>query len=182
MSGSSVEAPAGLVRVLQIIVAALTAGCIIFLGVILAVSFDAAAGNSPPGFALTYMMLAVAAAMVAARVVVPRIVVAQWRRKIREGTWVAPQGNAPVFGGAVDLSTDAGKLVVVLLTRTVIAAGILEGAVFLLLAAYMLEKSPLSLAAAVVLIFALAAHIPTRSSCSAWIEDQTRLLAEERAF
>jgi hypothetical protein len=166
---------------MQIIVAALTAGCIAFL--VVATVVAGVPGDSPERPFLTYVMLAIAATMVLARLIVPRNVVAQARRKIRSGTWPAAQGNRPkTFGDSAWQESDAGKLTVVLIMRTVIAAGILEGATFMLLIAYMVERSPLSLALAALLIVALAAHFPTVSSCSAWVDEQLRLLNEERAF
>jgi hypothetical protein len=55
----------------------------------------------------------------------------------------------------------------------------LEGAVFLLLIAHLVERSPVSLILAVVLIVALARHIPTRAGVESWMEDQQRLIREE---
>ena len=181
MPGSSVGRPAGLVRTLQIIVAAMVAGCCAFMAVLLVVV--GVPGNPPRTSDVAYVMLAVAAAMVLARVIVPRIVVAQARRKIREGTWTAPKSNLPAaFGDTVWQNSDAGKLAIVLMTQTIVAAAILEGATFLLLVTYLIEHSPLCLGLAVVLLVALAAHFPTVSSCSTWIDEQLRLLDEERAF
>ena len=79
-------------------------------------------------------------------------------------------------------NSDIGKMTQVLVSRTIIAAAIPEGAVFLLLTAYFMEQSPLSLILAVLLIVALAAQIPTRSRLEGWLEGQMRLLDEERAF
>lgn len=181
MPGSSVEPPAGLVRTSQIIVAAMVVGCAVFLVIVLAIA--GVPGNPPERSDLTYIMLAVAAAMVLARVIVPRIVVAQARRKIREGTWMALQGDMPAaIGDSAWQDSDAGKLAMVLMLRTILATAILEGATFFLLVAYLIEQSPLCLMLAVVLIVALAAHFPTGSSCSAWMKEQLRLLDEERSF
>jgi hypothetical protein len=64
--------------------------------------------------------------------------------------------------------------------KTIFAAAVLEGAAILLLIAHLVEDSPLSLGVAIVLIVVLAAHFPTESRVDGWIEDQTRLLDEER--
>jgi hypothetical protein len=179
--GSSLIAPVAFVRTLQIIVAALTLGCVVFLTVALAVVGGPSSSSDPP--IVTYIASAIAASLVLARIVVPPVLVAQARRQIRQGTSRGSAGNLPaVVTDSTKQAADAGKLVQVFLTRTVIAAAILEGGVFLLLVSYLVERSPASLGLAVILIVALAAHFPTVAGCSAWIQEQARLLDEERAF
>jgi hypothetical protein len=63
-----------------------------------------------------------------------------------------------------------------------VGAAIIEGATFLMLIAYMTERFTPVLAIAVVLIVAIAAHMPTRSGVVHWIEDQLRLVDEERSM
>jgi uncharacterized membrane protein len=75
---------------------------------------------------------------------------------------------------------DAGRLMIVYMTTTIMAGAILEGAVFLLLVAYMVEQQVVSLAVAVAILAALAAHVPWQSRVFAWIDGQLRRLDEER--
>jgi hypothetical protein len=179
MPGSSVTPAAVSIRSLQVVVAAMTVGCILFLVVALAVV--GGPGNPPEPPIVTYVMLALAGSTVLGRMVVPRIIVAQARRNIRQGHWQYPRRDfSATYGSSGEEAEDAAKLVVVFTTRTIIAAAMLEGAVFALLIAYMLERSSWSLAAAVALIVGLAAYIPTRSRAAAWTEEQKRLLDEER--
>jgi hypothetical protein len=56
----------------------------------------------------------------------------------------------------------------------------LEGATFALLIAYLVEGQTVSLIVAVLLIGAMAWRFPTRARLTAWIEEQERLLANER--
>ena len=179
MRGSRVNPLAAAVRTLQIVIAAMAGGCLLFLAVVLAVR------GGPVGFAeipsFTLIVLGVAAAIVVARLFVPWLFVAQARRKIREGTWSFPKkGGAPANADPDNPKTIAQNLAQAFLARTVLAAAMLEGATFLVLIAYMLEQSPLSLGAAVVLIVALLAHIPSSSGVARWIQDQMKLLDEER--
>ena len=178
MCGSRVTVPVGLVRMLQILVAALTAGCLCFLVVALAVFGGPKDPSEMP--VVTYICSAIAVCLVLARFIVPAIFVAQARRKIRLGTWTSPVQH--VEADWAKQNDDIGKLTQVLVSQTIIAAAIIEGAVFLLLLAYFMEQSPLSLVLAVLLIVALAAQIPTAARLESWLEEQMRLLDEERAL
>lgn len=179
MSGNGVTPAPSLARTLQIIVGAMTGGCVLFLVVALVVG--GAPGNSPDPPMLTYVALAVAAGAVAARAIVPGMVVVQARRKIGDGTWKAACESLPRYVESTQ-SDDARKLAQVLMMRTIVAAAILEGATFFLLIAQMVEHSPVSLIVAVLLIVALLFHIPTRSGVDRWLEDQLQLLNAERPF
>ena len=77
---------------------------------------------------------------------------------------------------------DAGQLFVVFQTRTIVAGALLEGTAFFALITYMIERSPLALTLAVLLILGVAVHFPTRSGVIRWIEDQLRLVERERQF
>jgi hypothetical protein len=181
MPRSGVRLPAVVVRTLQTIVAALTVGCVGFLAIVLFMVGGPA--DSPDLPLLTYAACGVAASMVLARIIVPGIIVAQARRKIRDDAGTSATGKTPAVSvDPTEPDPNAVKLVQVFMTRTIAAAAILEGAVFLLLLAYLFERSPVSLVFVIVLIVALVAHIPTRSRAEGWVEEQMRLLDEERAF
>jgi len=168
------------IRTLQIIVAAMTAGCVLFL--LLALIFrgpPAAVAQIP---VLTYILSAMALMLVGMRLVVPRIVVAQARAAIRRGIGQSGEDHALDPTPPPDEALNVAKLVGVYGTRTILAAAMLEGAVFMLLVAYLVEGSALSLGFAVVLIAALTAHFPTASGAAAWVEEQARLLDEERSY
>ena len=60
------------------------------------------------------------------------------------------------------------------MTRTLMAAAMLEGAVLLLAVAYLVEHSPLSLVFALGLLAALAAHFCSLPRCTlAWATNAT---------
>lgn len=177
------EELAPVTRQLQIIVGALVAGTVSFLAIVLVMTANKAIERLQADLPImTFVALAFAASAVLARVIAPRIIVTQGRRKILRGTWQPPQGPAASARTAAFLERtgDAGKLAMLLTTRTIVAAAILEGAAFFALVAYMLERSPLSLIVAVALILALILHIPTCSRTVHWIEEQLNLLRQEQ--
>lgn len=165
---------------LRVIVGALMAGCLVFLGIAVFAVESPVDADRPA--VLTWVGLAVAAWAVVARLVVPRFIVAAARKRIvRE----AP----PAQGGAVQ---DAGReadrdrarlvqdLAAVYRTKTIASAAVFEGATFMLTVSYLIERSPVSLGSALALIVVLAAHLPTRSGVVRWMERQLRLVEEER--
>ena len=166
---------AGQVRVLQIIVAAITLSPAIFLGVVLATP----PGAKPAGgnVSLTYLACGAAVAAVLARLVVPSLLVRSFRRQIAAGAWPPPSqtGNSP----AAPMS-DAGKLAGVYTVSSIIAVAILEGAAFFLIVAFQAERHPWAASAAVLLVLMIAAHFPTRSRAAEWIETQLPRLDEDR--
>ena len=171
---------------IQIIVAALTAGCLIFMAIAI---FLVQTGQAPPVNEndmplLTYMATAWAGMAIVARMIVPKIIESAARKRIADGTWQAAasgQQQTQVARPAERLG-DAGQLLAVLNTRTIVGGAILEGSAFFALVAYLIEKSPLALAAAVVMIIGVVLHFPTRSSATHWIEDQLAAVEQLRQF
>ncbi len=168
---------AGQVRVLQIIVAAVTLGPAIFLGVVLVTAAANGAAADAGKVLLTYLACGMAVAAAAARLIVPPLVAQKLRRQIAVGAWPPPSqaGNST----AAPMS-DAGKLAAVYIVRTIIAVALLEGAAFFLVVAYQTERNPLTLGAAVLLSAMIAAHFPTRTRVAEWVETQLSQLDEDR--
>jgi hypothetical protein len=180
------------VRIPQVIVAALVAGLLTFLAIVLVLIQQGFAGAPEVATILTGVAVAMAVAAVLARLTVPPMIVARARRRIAQGTWQVPQAaqaqsaysqasqeDAARF---LEQTGDAGRLFFVLVSKTIVAAAIVEGAAFFALIAYMLGRSPLALALAILMIAAVAAHFPTRSGVMSWIEGQLRLVEQERQF
>ena len=67
-------------------------------------------------------------------------------------------------------------------TRTILGGAMLEGAAFFALVTYMVERDPVGLAGAILLILGVALHFPTRSRVIRWSEEQLELLKRERQF
>ena len=68
----------------------------------------------------------------------------------------------------------------VYMTRTIVAAALIEGAAFMSIVAYMLEGSTVALGLAVALVAGILLHFPTASRVVGWIEAQVRRVEEER--
>ncbi|MGO8689208.1 MAG: hypothetical protein ACLQLG_06205 [Thermoguttaceae bacterium] len=162
---------------LQIIVAALVAGVLFFLAVVLLVVRPAI---HPPGI-LTAVAVVFAGMMVVARAVVPRAVVAMARRRILAGTFQLP-GRGPWGNQGQDIAADddGRRLLAVYQQKTIMGAAMLEGCAFLAAIVYLAEGSLPSLALAAVLLVGIAAHFPTRGRITDWIQRQLELLEQER--
>lgn len=166
---------AGQVRVLQIIVAAITLGPLVFLGVVFSIppKPEAAADKT----LLTYLGCGLAAAAVVARLLIPPLVATRFRRQIAAGTWPPPDQAANLHATPMD---DAGKLCALYTIRTIVAIAILEGAAFFLVTAYQIERNLLALGIAGVLIVTIALHLPTRARVATWVEGQLQRLNDDR--
>ena len=168
---------AGQVRVLQIIVVAVTLGPLTYLGVVLLSAPPVQAAIEVNGMFLTYLACGMATAAVAARLIVPPLVTTRFRRQIAAGVW-PPQQQAvnPLMAPL----SDAGKLYAVYMTRTIIAVAILEGAAFFAVFTYHQQRDILALALALLLTLLVALHLPTRDRVADWVERQLVRLADDR--
>lgn len=150
----------------QIIVAALFAGCLFFLLIVLLIvpgklgSWDLGLGQP-----MTCVALVVAFGILAARIVVPGVITNQMLRQVAQR-----QPKEP----------DWKDLCGVYQTTLIIKAAMLEGATFLLMIMYMLEHSPWTLALAVVFLLLLLMHMPTPLRVDDWIERQSVSVREMR--
>jgi hypothetical protein len=173
------------VRTQQIIVAALLMGVVMFASVAVFIQFPNHGDAQRPAFGLlTFVAIGFAAAAIAAGIVAPAAIVKNARRGIAQGTWTPPQGPQVTqpFSNLVTRHGDAGKLVSVYQTKMIVAAAIPEGAAFFASITYMLEGSLISVALVGLLMFAIAWQFPTVSRVSGWIEEQLRLIAEEKTM
>ena len=166
-------------RILQIIVLSMASGCLVFL--LIATFLRQQNGAPPPATPqLTYLMLILAGFALAARFIVPPLMVRAARYRLVVGGLAAEQ--SPLQPGASAKDVSAQALSAVYQTRTILAAALLEGATFLLIIAYLLEGVPAVLAIAAVLIIVIAAHAPSPTRLTVWIEQQLRLMNEQRQF
>jgi hypothetical protein len=164
------------VRVMQIIVAALSVGVLSFGGFVLATGSGAEKAE-PEILTLGSIVLAVVGG--AMSFVLPALVVSRNRRSIASGTWPAASGNQP--RQAVP-DTDAGKLLAVYQTQLIIGAALLEGPAFVGLLAYMLEGHWAGLLVGAVCLLALMAKFPTRHGVQGWLDQQMQQIKEQRQF
>ncbi len=148
------------VRVMQIIVGALTSGCIAVMVTMFLLRGDKAPQPAMP--TLTYLGLAFSGAAVLARIFLPRLIANQARSGIT----------------ARDEASVVAALLPVFQTRLIIGAAILEGAVFFLAIAYMLEGQSLALGVGAALTLGIATQFPTTGSVSNWLTEQHDLLRQ----
>ncbi len=171
------------IRSIQIIVAALVVGCLSFLGIVVFV-IDAPAQpvGAGDGLVITLAAVGMAAVNVALRFFLPTAIANAARRKISRGTWKLPaaQPASPKLRDFLETTGDAGKLMLVLMARTLLATALLEGAAFLAIIAYMVEGPLFALALAIGLVVGVACHFPSRSSVIRWIASQLKLIDGER--
>lgn len=162
-------------RQLQIVVGALTVGCVTFMAI--AIVLQSGAMANPPGVPfISYVALAMSAFAVLARVVVVPAVVARGCAAIAR----AESGSTDSTREAAD--GDVIPLVGLYTTKTIIAGALFEGAAFFLLISYLLEGQMLSLVAAIVMIVAVAMHFPTHSRVAGWIESKSERINQQRQF
>lgn len=163
-------------RVSQIVVAAMAVGVAMFGTVTVALNLVGQGGGQPAEPIFMYLAAALAFVALVASLVVPAMMASSARQKIIAGK---PPVAGPAFPRPLEDST-VGPLAAVYQTRLIIAAGILEGAAFFNLIAYMLEGQALSLVAAGVMLLAILSLFPTWSRLYDWIENQLTVIAQLR--
>jgi hypothetical protein len=190
----------------QIIVGALIAGVLFFLGIATVVDLrpnrpaPAGAAPGPPaapgngegaraaedqgeiGPVITYAAIAFAAVVLPLSFVVPGLVTKQNRRAIAAGTWApqAPGGTPTPQINPETPQTDTGKLAMVYSTQLIIGAALNESAAFFAGVAYLVGKDPIALGLAFLLVGGLIARFPTSRRVQLWIDRQTENLILER--
>ena len=178
-----------ILRVEQTVIASLVVGVLIFLGVaVVLVRQGVVPAADTPLPMLTYVAVGMAVAGLLAGLIVPGVIVARARQQIVDRKWqmtvVEPAHMAPrlqaAFTEFIQRAGDAGKLLLTHNRSTMVGGAILEGVAFYALTAYLIEHSPLSLWIAIVMLLGVAAHLPTRSRVSRWIEDQLRRVDQQR--
>jgi len=186
-----------IIRTCQIIVGALIMGVVTFLAIALFVTqvgvnpaqalpgegaggaAIAAAGNSSLPV-ITYLAVAVGLMDLVLSFVVPKMNADRARRQMAlEGPSAITKGG-PTEPKQLYPAGYTGKLALIYQTQLIIFAGMREGAAFFATIAYMVERNPLALATAIVLLGALAARFPTSDRINAWLDRQLALLQEER--
>ena len=175
-----------MVRTLQIVVSALAIGPVSFLAIAGALvaqgTFDAQ--DDTLFFPLNLVLVLFLAGVSISRDIVPGLIVSQSRRKISAGQWQSPKGPSGLDLRAplIERTGDAGRLMSVFQTKTIVAAALLEGLAFFATIVFMLTQSMIALAVAVVMILGVMLHFPTHSGVAHWIEDQLALIEQERLF
>jgi hypothetical protein len=166
----------------QIIVGSLVSGCVIFAVIALMTRWEPQPGAVAD--VLIYMSIFFAFGALFGKGVVQAMVAARGRQSVVEGTFdVSSYDRAQAdLAPFLEATGDAGRLWLVYLSRTIVGGAIAEGAAFFCLLAFLLTGSWLSLGLAAVLVLSVAMMIPTRASVIRWIENQLRLVEQQRQF
>ena len=88
----------------------------------------------------------------------------------------ATREESPTQPAQIFPAGDTGKLAFVYQTQLIIGSALCEGMAFFAAIAYMLERNPLALGMALILLACLAVRIPTRDRVNAWIDQQQSML------
>lgn len=174
------------VRTLQIIVIGLLMGVMSFATLVIVLRQSADAKNppsTPPPSAqvLGYAALGVGGAALLLMPVLMNFLVGAGRRSIARGaaptvtTHLSMQQESRPF-----MQSEKGKLFQLYLTRTIIAAALIEGAALINLVACMQIVWLPNLYLIMLLAVALAAQTPTLARVERWLDRQERLLMHER--
>jgi hypothetical protein len=125
---------------------------------------------------ITYVAVAFGLAYLVAAHIVPGLVTAWMRRKMARETGPGYTNDA----NPDPFTRDTDKLAGLLQTYLILTAAPLEGGIFFLLIAYLVEGSLLSIIGAIALLVFLGSKFPTRPAVERWIEQQRDLLQQER--
>ena len=135
-------------RLMQIIVLAMAAGVLTFIGIMPFLAAGRGGGPLPLGLSYADVGMAIAALAVAAWLVVPSLIANSMRQAIADGKPLTYRSTRPV---APEIG-DVEPLINMYRTRLIVGGAFLEGAAFFNAIAYMLDGSPRSLGVAVLLV------------------------------
>jgi hypothetical protein len=169
------------VRTMQIIVFALAFGVVSFMAVAIVVRPGPPAAGQERQLLLCYISIVFTFAILAAWMVVPRLIATQWRRSIAAGS---NPFNTPVRAGEMlsEEQRPLHPLVEMYQTRMIISCALLEGAAFFNVVAYFIERQPWNLWIALVLVLMILAHFPTTLRLTSWVEDELAEIARMQSM
>lgn len=166
----------GVTRTLQIIVAALVNGVVIFGVIVLIIGGEPDENKSP---LLTYIAVGYAICSLAGAAVIPRFIGTQRLRSVAHGE--ERPSAADTVSPPAEIE-DLGSLLGVYQTRTIIRCAILEGAAFLCLVSYLIEHQLITVLAAAVLLAAILISFPTLNGTQRWLANQQKEAKFARQF
>ena len=170
--------PAGQLRTLQIIAAALLMGVTTFFAIALFIRFGQAnaQGLGAPGRlpVITYMACVFWLANLVLAALIPRIQTRTALRQIANGTW-QPPGGTQVGGDSI-----LHKLLMVRQTTLITSLAILEGGAFFACIAVIVEGQLLAIGVVVGSVLLMLAQFPTEQRIQRWLESQASGFADMR--
>lgn len=164
------------VRVMQIIAAALIMGVLTFLCYALYHIHLRNNGQPPLNAALGPLDLVLwlfAAISIVMSFVMPRLMTRMQLQRLVAGTWTpAAPGEAGQFASVTS------KLTAIRQTGLIIGLALLEGPAFFALTAYLLNAAPASLGIAIFCLLLMALQFPTLGRVQDWIDNQADVITE----
>jgi hypothetical protein len=131
---------------------------------------------------ITYCALAFAVVLLPLSFLVPVLVTDRSRQQMAQGK--APPslggGAAGSRTGAGLPATETGMLAALYPANHLIGAALTEGAAFFAAVAYLVERNPLALGVALLLVVVLIARFPTIERVERWIDQQREKLSDDR--
>lgn len=162
-------------RTLQIIVCAMAMGVIMFMAVVTFEFSQNANVAKPATPVVTYAAIAVAVGAGAAWLILPGLIAGRLHRSLAGGRYPT-SGLAANVPNAAELG-DVAPLAAIYQTRTIISVALLEGAAFMAIVAFMLERQHVAIGIALLFLLLILSHFPTLSRLEAAIDhDATTVL------
>jgi len=184
-------------HVSQVILGTLIAGVLVFLGIAVMIDLGpnrpmvvgaganagAPAGGqfAPTGPFITDTAVVFAAVLLPLSFVLPNLITARNRRAIASGAALSsgPSGKAVSATGPQAAQTEFSKLTMLYGTQLIVGAALNEGLAFFASLAYLIEKNPIALGLALLLVAGLVVRFPTSSRIQRWTEQQREKLREK---
>jgi hypothetical protein len=163
---------------LQIIVAALAGGALMFLAVVVYTVSQNPPAAARDSYIITYAAFAFAVVAGIASLIVPSLVGGRARNSLIDKD-VSNWGLVKNLPNLAELG-EVAPLAAIYQTRTIIGAALCEGAAFFACVAYQIEHQRSVLFVAVVLLLMIARHIPTVSGLESWIESELATIQQMR--
>lgn len=176
MDGLQKEQILGAARIMQIIMTAMIMGVLFFAAIVLLIGGEAPENEDGGIFVITVIAVCFAmVALVAARLV-PPIIQRNMRRNIIDGAQI----NNNISAEQAAKMGDTKLLTINYQTTMIVGAAILEGAAFMNLAAYMLERQTVGLFVAATMVTAMFFKFPTVMQAENWIADELEIIKASR--
>jgi hypothetical protein len=163
------------IKVMQIIAAALMMGLAVF--VVIANFITANNPPPPPGQVpvVTYLGLFMLASLIPVGLILPVLATRGPLENV-----IRTAAAAPATADTAEEAPFWGQLLAIRQTALILALAPLEGAGFFNVVAFIIDRSPLALGAALGALVVMAMRFPTFASVAAWLHQQTEAIAERR--
>lgn len=154
----------GALRGMQIIAAALMAGVLVFLSIVLVITQGDVFGTHTPEV-VTILGAGFGVLAIVNHIVIPKIIAGSQLRQIVSNGF-----------SELDAESKSDRLIGVYRGQLIVALAMLEGAAFFNLIALMVEKNVVALSIATLLLGLMVFRFPSRDKVVFWVQDKLREL------